>query len=124
MKTSDLQDSIRLNHNNIQLKLVVSSGKENDIFVMLSPSIMVSGYGNSEEEARSSFEHNLHLFCKDFLNLNREQREAYLIKLGFEKARLRRKNYSKLYVDQNGMLQELDANTVKTSMFETTECVA
>jgi hypothetical protein len=120
----DIKDTIRIKSNSIVLNLLVTSGKDSNYFVIISPSIMVSGYGNTEDEAKQSFEHNIHLFCKEILDLSKDNRDAYLLKLGFTKKQFRTKNYSKVYIDENGVLQGLDPETIKTSIVKTTELIA
>lgn len=121
MNFSDVMDTIRIKSDSIKLKLIVTTGKDNDQFVTISPSIMVSGYGSSEEEAKRSFEHNVHLFCTDLMELSKETREDYLLKLGFSKLKFRNKNFSKLYVDEKGVLQGFEPVTIRTSLVKTTE---
>lgn len=101
-------ETIRIKDNKINLNVVATSGKDGDYFVMISPTIMVSGYGETIEEAQQSFEHNMAVFCKDVLNLNQIERNLYLKKLGFEREKFKTKNFSKLYVDENGALQGLE----------------
>lgn len=124
MNFQEIKDTIRIKTNSIILNLLVTSGKDGNHFVVISPSIMVSGYGETEEDAKISFEHNVHLFCKEVMELPKEKRDSYLLKLGFSKMQLRTKNYSKLYVDENGVLQGLIPETIKTSIVKTTELVA
>jgi len=116
-------DSISLKEDTLQLKLFVISGKEEDTYVMFSPSVMVSGYGNTETEAEQSFDHNLHLFCTDFLQLPQEEKEIHLKKLGFSNEIVSKENFSKLYVDEKGILQGLDKNSIKTSVLKKSERV-
>jgi hypothetical protein len=54
------------------------------------------------------------------MKLPHEQRELELVKLGFAKVKFQNKNYSKSYVDENGVLQGFEAGTLKTSMLEAT----
>jgi hypothetical protein len=123
MDFKDISDTIRIKSNSINLNLMVTSGIDHGHFVIISPSIMVSGYGSSEEEAKHSFEHNIHLFCKEIIELAKDKRDAYLLKLGFSKNLFRTKNYSKLYVDENGVIQGLDPDTIKSSIVKTTEVI-
>lgn len=101
-------ETIRIKGKKINLNVVATSGKDGEHFVMISPTIMVSGYGNTIEEANESFEHNMVVFCKDILALNQINRDIYLKNLGFERKKFQTKNFSKLYVDENGALQGLE----------------
>lgn len=115
---TEIREYIRIKGGKINIKLLTASGKDGDFFVTISPTLLVSGYGENENEAIKSFEHNLELFCKDLLGLSKEDRDLYLFKLGFAKEKFKTKNFSKLYVDENGVLQGLEPSTVKTSVLE------
>jgi hypothetical protein len=54
------------------------------------------------------------------MKLSNEQREMELTKLGFSKVKFHTKNYSKSYVDENGVLQGFEHGTLKTSILEAT----
>jgi hypothetical protein len=117
---NDIIETVRVKENTISIKAIVATGKEGEHFIAVSPAILVSGYGNSKEEAQLSFQENLELFCQDLLKLTNEQREIELGKLGFNKVKYHNKNYSKSYVDENGVLQGFEPGTLKTSMLEAT----
>ena len=116
----EIKETIRIKGSLMNIKVLTSSGKEGDFFVVVSPSLLVSGYGSSEEEASDSFKENLETFCHDLMSLNQEQRELEIKKLGFEKVKYHNKNFSKAYVDENGVLQGLERSTLRTSMLEAT----
>lgn len=117
---TEIRESIRLKGDKINIKVLTASGKDGDSFVIISPTLLVSGYGSDEIEAKESFQHNMELFCKDFLELTNEQRDSYLRNLGFAKEKYKNKNFSKLYVDGNGVLQGFEQSTLKTCMLEAT----
>lgn len=117
---NDIIETVRVKEKTISIKAIVATGKEGEHYIAVSPSILVSGYGNSKEEAQLSFQENLELFCQDLMKLTSEQREIELIKLGFSKVKFHNKNYSKSYVDENGVLQGFEPGTIKTSMLEAT----
>lgn len=117
---TEIREFVRIKGDKINIKVLTASGKDNDTFVIISPALLVSGYGSTEAEAKESFEHNMELFCKDFLDLPNEQREKYLRSLGFAKEKYRNKNFSKTYVDENGVLQGLEQSTLRTSILEAT----
>ena len=116
----EIKETIRVKKNTLHIKLFSLSGKEDDHCVTISPVLNVSGYGNKEQEAKESFEENLRLFCDDFLKLNQIERELELFKLGFSKVKFHNKDYSKVYVDENGVLQGFDAGTIKTAILKET----
>lgn len=116
----DIKETIRIKGNKLSIKILAATGKEGDYFVTVSPSLLVSGYGTTEEDAKQSFEENLRLFCEDFLKLNTPQRESELLKLGFSKVKFHNKDYSKAYVDENGVLQGFEPGTLRAAMLEET----
>ena len=111
-------DTIRVNSGKIHLHLLVYSGKEEDHFVMVSPSLMVSGYGSSFEEARDSFELNVKLYVSEFAALSLKAKESELLKLGFRQEALHHKNYSKSYIDANGVLKDFEAGSFQAQILE------
>ena len=114
-----IRESLRIKGGKINIKVLTASGKEANTFVIVAPALLISGYGSTEIKAEESFKHNMELFCKDFLELSTEQRNSYLIKLGFTREKFKTKNFSKFYVDENGVLHGLEGS-VKTSMLEAT----
>lgn len=117
---NDIIETVRIKGNSVAIKAIVASGKEGEHFIVVSPAILVSGYGNTEKEAEESFQENVNLFCQDIMKLTNEQREIELTKLGFAKVKYHNKNFSKSYVDKNGVLQGFEPGTLKTSMLEAT----
>lgn len=114
---------VRVNKRRISLGAVQISGKNDGYYVVVMPSLGVSGYGTTEDEAQKSFEHNLNLFCEDLLSLSRHEIEMELTKLGFKKEILKNKNFSKVYVDGKGILQNFEEGTANTTVLETTACL-
>ncbi|MFY7665895.1 hypothetical protein [Flavobacterium sp.] len=116
----EIKESIRIKDKEIKLKVLTFSGKDGDFYVVVSPALLVSGYGDTTEEAEQSFKENLETFCRDLLILDAEQRDLELKKLGFLKEKYHTKNFSKAYVDENGVLQGLEKSSIKTAMLEAT----
>lgn len=113
-----VKESIRIKSSRIELRIIMSSGKDGDYFVNISPTLMVSGYGLTDKEALESFTHNLDVFCEDILALNTDRRNIYLHKLGFKKERYRNKNFSGTFVDRNNVTADFEPNSVKSQMLE------
>lgn len=116
---NDIKESIKIKNDRLLIKCMVLSGKEGDHFITVSPTLMVSGYGSTAKEADESFQENMRLFCDDILKVSQSDRNTYLKSLGFVQEKFHRKNFSKTYVDTNGVLQGFDEGTVKTSLLET-----
>ena len=115
---TEIREYIRIKAGKINIKVLTASGKDGAYFVTISPALLVSGYGANESEAIRSFEHNLEVFCKDLLALPKEERDLQMFKLGFAKEKFKTKNFSKLYIDESGVLQGLESSTVITSVLE------
>jgi predicted RNase H-like HicB family nuclease len=116
----DIKETIRIKGNKLSIKILSATGKEGAYYVTVSPALLVSGYGSTEEEAKQSFEENLRLFCEDFMKLNQLQKESELMKLGFAKVKFHNKDYSRAYVDENGVLQGFEPGTLRAAMLEET----
>ena len=114
----EMVETIRIKGNRLNIKFVSVSGKEGDYFVMVAPSIMVSGYGMTEEDAQSSFDENIEVFCEDIMAMTQEEREIEFRRLGFAKVPYHNKDYSKAYVDENGVLQGIEPESLKTRLVE------
>lgn len=119
---SAVKETIRINKATVRIRVIEITGKEGDFFVSLSPSLNVSGYGKTKEESQDSFKANIHLFCEDLMALPKEQREHELNLLGFKQERDHHKNYSKSYVDENGILQNFEEGTLEKTIHEETTC--
>lgn len=113
------QEYVRIKNGALMIKAVIVSGKDGDFFVVVSPTLVVSGYGETEEDAKNSFESNMLLLCEDLMAITQEQRDIYLKELGFEKVKYHNKDYSKVYVDENGVLKGMDLGNLKISTVET-----
>ncbi len=66
------EDTIRIKGVDLTLEVTVVSGKEGEHFISIIPSLMISGYGSTEQEAIDSLDENVETFCEDFMKLNAE----------------------------------------------------
>jgi len=107
-KKEDFLEIIRISEKQLVIELIVSKGKDGDFFVQVSPTLNVSGYGKTEDEAKESFDLNIKLFCEDLMNLKLVERLKYIKSFGFKNKKYQTKNYSNIYVDKNGILQGLE----------------
>lgn len=111
------EETIRIKGGVLTVEATVISGKEGDHFVSIIPSLMISGYGSTEQEATDSLDENMDTFCEDFMKLSYEQRNSELIKLGFSQVLCSTKKFSKLCVDENGLLKGLENITKKKKQY-------
>lgn len=114
-----IREFIRIKGGTMSFKLVTGNGKDGDYYVVVAPSVQVSGYATTQIEAHKAFDENIDTFCEDLMSLSIEQRETELRKLGFQKEKFHTKNFSKAYVDSNGVLQGIEPQTLQINMLET-----
>ncbi len=100
-------EELRVTQKTVSALINVLTGKEGDIWVCYSESLNTSGYGNTEKEAQDSFSHNFEVFCESLLELKSSQQQKELKTLGWEQKKFAKKQFSKAYVDENGVLQNL-----------------
>lgn len=112
------KDIVRIKGNNLHLSLSVFNGRQGEYFLCYCPTLNISGYGKTEDEAEEFIKIEMGLFCEDVLAMTSEERENYLLSLGFKKERFRTKNFSKVYVDENGRLQDFDKGTVERKILQ------
>ncbi|APA93267.1 MULTISPECIES: hypothetical protein [Myroides] len=111
----DLEETIRIKKNLItSLEVVVASGKDGEYYVAISPSFLISGYGESEDKALDDFKYNVNVFIEDLNKISLKEKVDYIQSLGFKNDKLHKKNYSKVSIDDNGVLQGLERPSLKT----------
>lgn len=115
---SNQTEMFRIKGNKIDFGVVTFEGKEGDVFIVYTPSLEISGYGNTKEEAKKSFDFNISQFCEDLYLLNTKNRDTLLTDLGWSKVKYKNKNYSKAYIDNEGVLKNFDKGTVERKFLE------
>jgi predicted RNase H-like HicB family nuclease len=105
---SPSNEEIYVSKNKLSIKLFSITGKDGDFWVSICPSLNVSGYGSSKEEAEASLDHNMNVFAEDFSSLPIKSMILELKKMGWEQAKFRKKRLSKVFVDEDGNLQNLE----------------
>ncbi|MCD4665752.1 MAG: hypothetical protein K8R68_10830 [Bacteroidales bacterium] len=101
-------ESIKLNGSDFKAELTIITGKEFDHWVVLSPSLNVSGYGKTIDDAKESFNHNMEVFAEDLFSTDLDKRVKYIKSLGWKQEKYFGKKYSKAFVDHKGILQNLE----------------
>lgn len=86
--------------------------KDTKQYVIFVPSLEVSGYGSTLAKAKEMIDISLRDLCFHFVEMPKSDMEAELKKLGWAK-KMFNKQYSKLYVDEDGNLQGLNAENDK-----------
>ena len=100
-------EQLRITKNSISVRINVISGKDGEYWICISPSIDVSGYGKSIEEAKTSFDENMDVFFDDLIVLPSVEKKTVLREMGWRQKRYLKKQFSKAFVDEDGILQNL-----------------
>ncbi|MBL0912673.1 MAG: hypothetical protein IBJ09_09900 [Bacteroidia bacterium] len=112
LQPQNIVEHIRIKARSVTVNILTASGKEGDHYIVIAPSILVSGYGDTPEEAEESFRHNIDVFCHDLAKEDPEERSKYLISLGFKAEKFQTRNYSKVYVDKDGVLRGFEPSSI------------
>lgn len=115
----ELPEFLKLVPKGVKGKFLVFTGKSGEHWVSIIPSLNVSGYGETEEDAIKDSQYNLRVLFEDLYELTAVQRNSELKKLGWSQHKIFKKQYSSAYVDENGVLQNFDSpSQVKKSLLE------
>jgi hypothetical protein len=91
------------------VKAVRFQDKDTKQYVIYVPSHELTGYGATEKKAMEMLKSSIDDFCKYLMNLSVKEMNAEISKLGWKQNRLRKKDYSKAYVDIDGNLKSFNA---------------
>ena len=107
-----IQEFIKINRHKSLFtgNLRILEFKDNDQVVVYLPSLMMSGYGNTREKARTMLDHQMNEYGKALLDLSDSEIRNELGKYGWKKNQFfhKRFNHSKSYVDVKGILKDFD----------------
>lgn len=115
-KKSNRQETLRVDirHGKLNANLQAYRYIDRDTkqVVYFIPSIEISGYGENDSKAEEMLRFSLADFAAHLLSQPREKIHTELASLGWKKG-IFNKEYSKAYVDENGELQNLNAEENK-----------
>lgn len=97
------------------LKVVNYTDKDTNHIIFFCPSLDVTGYGETKEQAEEVFKFSLTEVFKHLVDLSHKQLEDELRKCGWKKDRIKNKEYSKTYVDVSGELKEFSLGEIETN---------
>ncbi len=86
---------------------------EHDQIVLYIPSFELSGYGNNYEEAKEMLDESVNYFLTNLIKLTPDKINLELAKLGWKKNKFKNKEFSKAYIDKNGILKGFDVSPDK-----------
>ena len=102
------KESIKLQKNSLVAELKIFTGIDHGHWVVICPSVNVSGYGDTLEEAKESFNENMETFSEDLFKLDTHNRIKYIKSLGWKQDKIFNKRYSNAFIDTDGILQNLE----------------
>lgn len=100
-------EQIKVTSNALKFRINVYSGEENGYFICIAPSVNVSAYGATLEEAKKEFDFAINVFADDIISLSSAQRTLALKKIGWQQQAIFKKQFSRAYVDEDGILKNL-----------------
>lgn len=85
-------------------------------FIFFCPSLDITGYGETENDAFEMIKASMDDFFEFLRNLSFQERDIKLRELGWEKSKFFNKRFSKAFVDASGELQNFNAldNKIET----------
>ena len=118
-------DSLRINKSDRNIKAHVSllnfRDKETRQYIQLCDSLDITGYGETPEKAREMVLFSISNYFDYLIDLPAKQIEVELRNLGWKHSLLHTKQYSKVFVDISGELQNFNAvdDKVEREILET-----
>jgi hypothetical protein len=122
--SSDRKETFNVNLAKGTVQALVSSfsflDKDTGMFVAVMPSLQLSGYGKTRKEADAMLKDAVKDFNEFILHQSYGRVAVELIRLGWQRSKLRMKHFSKAYVDINGELKNFNAdeNTVEKKVLQ------
>lgn len=100
-------DTIRINKGRVELEVLGLKFKQSDTVFIYIPSLNISGYGSTFEEAEAMIEFSLDQFSEELMSLkNQSEITEYLSTLGWKQEFFKKKNFSHAYIDKEGALKD------------------
>ena len=106
---NNFEESLFFHKRGVNIHLTIYSGKDTETgsYVAFIPSLSISGYGNTEEEAEIMLKES----AKDYLNslgdLTPKNRNIELVNNGWKKSQHKTKEF-RPFVDSEGILRNFD----------------
>jgi hypothetical protein len=114
-------DYLRIHHNrgkvNGKLSIFKFTDKDTKQLVLFAPSLNISSYGETQDKAYEMIKSSIIDLFDHFVTLSKKELEKQLRELGWEKARLKNKEFSQMAVAIDGALENLNAFEDKVERF-------
>jgi hypothetical protein len=103
----------------IQVNGINFIDKDTKQFIIYIPSLDISSYGETKNKAEEMLKESFDFFCRHLVSLSTTEINKQLSALGWQKGFFA-KQFSKLYVDENGQLQDFNAENNHIERFALT----
>lgn len=117
------QESLKINSKKGNIHLQVNGinfiDKDTKQFIIYIPSLDISAYGETKNKAEDMLKESFDFFCRHLISLSETEINKQLSALGWQKGFFA-KQYSKLYVDESGQLQNFNAENNHIERFALT----
>lgn len=117
------QESLKVNPKKGNIHLQVNGinfiDKDTKQFIIYIPSLDISSYGETKDKAEEMLKESFDFFCMHLISLSTIEINKQLSALGWQKGFFA-KQFSKLYVDENGQLQNFNAENNHIERFALT----
>lgn len=91
-----------------RISLLTFIDKDTKQHIVFCPAFDLTGYGSTLEKAYEILDFNLDQFYEELYALSPERQNSVLIKLGWKKDKYRNKNYSSIFVNVDGELENFN----------------
>lgn len=122
LKSVPAEETLRVNRSKGQAtctcRRFTFTDKDTGAIVTLIPALDISGYGDTEKEAKEMLDRSLEFYFDSLLSISAAEMEKELIKGGWKRKQLKHKEFSKAYVDTKGNLNgfNVEADKIKVEM--------
>ncbi len=101
------------------LRFIQFRDKDTRQIIIYIPTLEITAYGSTEQKAQEMLNLTVEEYFHSLMSMSRIKLTAELAKFGWKHDKIRGKEYSKCFVDANGILQEFNAveDDVKEGVF-------
>jgi hypothetical protein len=108
--TTDFQETLKVTKGRVEASVKIYLGKQAGIWLYYCPSLEVSGYGRTKKQALESYNDSMEQFSEDIAEAKLSEKEKELRRLGWIRNKFFKKKYGNVSVDEEGVLQNFDAD--------------
>ena len=109
-------DLIRINrrtgHIQSKLQMLKFVDKDTKQHICFIPAFQISGYGKTKAKALEMLKFSMDEYFTNLIHMTDKQMKQEMIQLGWHSDKFFKKEYSRAYVDQDGVLQDFNPDGV------------